>query len=234
MPSLYCSYLNPNDSHISLEGEEFHHLAHVKRISIGQGIKLSNGKGLIAEGIIKELTKKSAVLEITSHNQTPYPTNSFAIAFALLKNKHDELLVEKCTELGASAFLPLVTDFSVRNPSANTLMRFERIALAAIKQCDNPWLPKVFSPVPLRDSLAHILSNGYNPVLCSERRPDKRISDLEITNPCFIIGPEGGFSEAEIGFIEQQNIPQISICSLITRAETAAIAIAAQFAGSRK
>lgn len=233
MPSLYCSSLSLNDSQISLEGEEFHHLAHVKRIGTGHRIKLNNGMGLIAEGIVKEITKKSVLFEIISQQQSSYPQRCFSIAFALLKNKHDELLVEKCTELGATAFFPLVSEHSVRNPSSNTLLRFERIALAAIKQCDNPWLPKVFSPVPLRDSLSLITANNQIPVLCSERRPDMRISDLDITNPCFMIGPEGGFSDNEFEFFEQQNIAQISICNLITRAETAAIAIAAQFAGKR-
>jgi len=233
MPSLYCNNLSPNESQICLEGEEFHHLAHVKRIGLGQRIKLNNGKGLIAEGIIKELTKKSVLLEIISQQRSPYPQHSFAIAFALLKNKHDELLVEKCTELGATAFFPLVSEHSVRNPSSNTLLRFERIALAAIKQCDNPWLPKVYNPVHLKDSFSVITTNGYIPVLCSEKRPDKQVSDLDITNPCFIIGPEGGFSEEEFLVFEQQKIPQISICSLITRAETAAIAISAQYAGAR-
>ncbi len=231
MPSLYCANLSPSDLSVNLEGDEFHHLVHVKRIIIGQSIKLNNGKGIIAEGIIKELSKKSALIEILSHRETLYPKNNFAIAFALLKNKHDELLLEKCTELGATAFFPLETEFGVRNPSSNTISRFERIALAAIKQCDNPWLPKIFNPVKFSDSFSLIKADGYYPVLCSEKRPDKRVSDLEISNPCFLIGPEGGFSEDEFELIDQQSIPQISICSLITRAETAAIAIAAQFIG---
>lgn len=234
MPSLYCNHLSTNDSSISLEGEEFHHLAHVKRIGIGQRVILNNGKGLVAEAIIKELTKKSALLEIVSKQQSIYPETNFAIAFALLKNKHDELLIEKCTELGAKTFIPLMTDFSVRNPSANTVSRFQRIALAAIKQCDNPWLPQIKAALPLDTALDSMLESGWTPVLCSERKPEARLNDLaKIQNPCFIIGPEGGFSDAEFSFFTSREVAQISICTLITRAETAAIAIAAQFAGQR-
>lgn len=232
MPSLYCNHLSTNDSSISLEGEEFHHLAHVKRIGIGQRVILNNGKGLVAEAIIKELTKKSALLEIVSKQQSIYPETNFAIAFALLKNKHDELLIEKCTELGAKTFIPLMTDFSVRNPSANTVSRFQRIALAAIKQCDNPWLPDIKTPQELDKALDIMIEIGYKPVLCSEKMPEARLLDLpQLQKPCFIVGPEGGFSEAEFSLFARRDVVQISICNLIIRAETAAMAIAAQFAG---
>ncbi len=234
MPSLYCSQLKSNDPIICLEGEEFHHLAHVKRIGAGQCVKLNNGKGLIAEGTLRDLTKTNAVIEITAREESSWPESRFAIAFALLKNRHDELLVEKCTELGAKAFFPLLTEFSVRNPSANTLSRFQRIALAAIKQCDNPWLPQIKAALPLDTALDSMLESGWTPVLCSERKPEARLNDLaKIQNPCFIIGPEGGFSDAEFSFFTSREVAQISICTLITRAETAAIAIAAQFAGQR-
>jgi len=119
----------------------------------------------------------------------------------------------------------------VRTPSDNAISRFQRIALAAIKQCDNPWLPDIQAPLAVTSSLVHICEAGFSPVICSEQRPEIRIQDLELATPCFVIGPEGGFSEAEFEFFRQQRIPQLSICSLITRAETAAIAIAAQFAG---
>jgi 16S rRNA (uracil1498-N3)-methyltransferase len=77
--------------------------------------------------------------------------------------------VEKCTELGVSALFPLITDLSVRKSSANTLSRFQKIAIAAIKQCDNPWIPEIFPPQDLNRALENIKTQGYNPILCSER-----------------------------------------------------------------
>jgi RsmE family RNA methyltransferase len=127
-------------------------------------------KGLVAEAIIKELTKKSALLEIVSKQQSIYPETNFAIAFALLKNKHDELLIEKCTELGAKTFIPLMTDFSVRNPSANTVSRFQRIALAAIKQCRNPGCQILRLRMNM-DKAGLMHRNGING-FCSEKMPE--------------------------------------------------------------
>ncbi|HNZ33432.1 MAG TPA: RsmE family RNA methyltransferase [Candidatus Cloacimonas sp.] len=230
MPSIYVPELSPDKRSITIAGEEYHHLVNVRRVKIGEIIKLNSGTGVIAEGKISELTKRSVVIELLELVEYPYPEKNFAIAFALLKNKHDELLIEKCTELGVSTFYPMITDFSVRIPSKNTVNRFRQIAVSAIKQCDNPWLPMINEPLPLTETIDKVLSERWDPVLCSEQKPPKRISNLSSNiKPCFIIGPEGGYSEKEFAFFIKKDILQISICPLITRAETAAIAAAAQF-----
>jgi 16S rRNA (uracil1498-N3)-methyltransferase len=230
MPSYFVPTLTPETTLVTLEGDEYHHLSHVKRISIGQDVQLNNGCGVIAEGRIKAVTKRDAEIEIVSSSVQNAIMPHFAIAFALLKNRHDELLIEKCTELRASAFFPLVTEHSVKTPSLNTLTRYEKIALAAIKQCDNPWLPHVYPVQTLEAAIKNVISEGYSPLLCSEKRPDSGINSLDKQmQPCFLIGPEGGFSPSEFAYLNSQKVPSISICHLITRAETAAIAAAAQF-----
>jgi len=230
MPSIYLPELSSDKKNVIIEGQEFHHLINVRRTGIGDIVKLNSGSGLIAEGKLTEVDKDLAVIEIFKIEKFPFPERPFAIAFALLKNRNDELVIEKCTELGVTAFYPLLTDYSVRAPSKNTVSRFERIALSAIKQCDNPWLPRINEPLSLKEALIKILAEDWIPVLCSEQRPAQRISILPNNiKPCFIVGPEGGFSEEEFSFFAQQDILSISICSNITRAETAAIAVSAQF-----
>ena len=234
MPSIYVPALRVDKRFLTIESEEFHHLINVKRIGIGEKVKLNNGTGLIAEGKLTEIRKNSAEIEIVKIDEVHYPERHYAIAFALLKNRRDDWLIEKCTELGVSVFYPLLSDYSVRKPSQNTVSRFNQIALSAIKQCDNPWLPVINNPLSLKEALLKIIAESWTPVLCSEQRPKRRISDLPINiKPCFIIGPEGGFSEIEFAFFAQQNIIQVSLCNLITRAETAAIAAAAQFVGKK-
>jgi len=201
---------------------------------MGQDVKLNNGSGIIADGRIKAITKRDAEIEIVSISVQNAIIPQFAIAFALLKNRHDELLIEKCTELGARAFFPLVTEYSVKTPSSNTLTRYAKIALAAIKQCDNPWLPRVYPVQTLAETIQSIISDSFTPVLCSEQRPESGISGLDKQiQPCFLIGPEGGFSLSEFAYLNSQKVPAISICHLITRAETAAIAVSAQFLANR-
>lgn len=230
MPSYYTPEFIPESKTYRLRGEEFHHLSHVKRIAVGDVVKLNNGNGVLAEGKIQELTKHYAEIEVLRTIEAEAPKSPFAIAFALLKNKHDELLVEKCTELGATAFYPLHTEYGVRNPSANTIQRFRRIALAAIKQCDNPYLPLIAEGAELNMALQGIIAAGWQPVVCSERRPDMKVSSLQLqASPCFMIGPEGGWKDTEFALFSQLNLPELCISPLILRAETAAIAVAAQY-----
>ncbi|MBW6514001.1 MAG: 16S rRNA (uracil(1498)-N(3))-methyltransferase [Candidatus Syntrophosphaera sp.] len=232
MPSIYLpgsELLRVGDT-ATLEGDEFHHLARVAHRRLQDPLLLNSGRGTLSEAQLLEVAKHSARLEITAVSSFPQPQPSFAIAFALLRNRHDELIVEKCTELGAAAFFPLVTEHSVRQASDNTLQRFHKTALAAVKQCDNPWLPEVLQPQGPQQALDAIRDRGYTPILCSERRPDiwlHHLSPVKTGNPCFLIGAEGGWSEAEFALFE--GLEEITLGDLVTRAETAAISVAAQW-----
>ncbi|HCM15897.1 MAG: RsmE family RNA methyltransferase [Candidatus Cloacimonadales bacterium] len=228
MPSYYYPLLTADSREIILQDEEFHHLCKVKRVSSGSIVKINGGNGIIAECRVTSIEKRRAVLEAFHIKEHPVAEKAFAIAFALLKNKHDELAVEKCTEMGASDFFPLQTEFTVRDENRNTVSRFEKIALAAIKQCDNPYLPAIHPIHNLAKAIAYIEERGYLPVVCSEIERDKWLHDLgRIDRPCFIVGPEGGFSSSEMALM--QSLASISISKLILRAETAAICIASQY-----
>jgi len=235
MPSYYLPDLSPAPgSFVSLSGSEHHHLATVRRQAVGDLVTLTDGKGLLIRAKIRQIGKKDAELELIERIEVVPPAD-YAIAFSLLKSQHDELIVEKCTELGAKTLFPFISDSSVRKPSANTAERFAKIALAAIKQCDSPFLPEIHATTQLKKLLQNITTQGYTPVICSERRPDRWIEAGEYTAPpCFVIGPEGGWSEAEFQLFSELGLPEITFSPLIARAETAAIAIASQWLISSK
>lgn len=227
MPSYYLPSLKPEIGSIQqLGGQEHHHLAIVGRARIGDRLVLNNGIGILAEAEIIKIEKQCSSVRIVSLLEKRFVPR-YAVAFSLLKNQNDELAVEKCTELGASEFFPFISRYSVRKPSSSTISRFEKIALAAIKQCDNPCLPLINPVLSLKDTLSLIISKGFVPVLCSEKRPEQWLDQGVEGEPCFIIGPEGGWSEEEYELFKDYR--QISISNLITRAETAAIAVASQY-----
>jgi 16S rRNA (uracil1498-N3)-methyltransferase len=232
MPSYYCPDLDQNSQILELAQDEFHHLCRVKRKQIGAILLLNSGSGFLAEARIKELYKDRTVLDVLDIKTASSVTPDFAIAFALLKNHHDELAIEKCTELGAREFFPLTTQNSVRGVGKNTVARFRKVALSAIKQCDNPFLPMVHEPLDLKEAISLIASRGYTPLLCSEKEKGTMLKDLDSRDKlCFIVGPEGGFTAEE--FELMIGLKSIMLSSLILRAETAAIAASAQFAGFR-
>ncbi len=232
MPSYFFPGLKnlKTGSLVNLEGEEFHHLARVTHRRLREPVWLNSGYGVMALAELRDVGKRSAKLEVIEIKNIPPPQYPYAIALALLRNKRDELVVEKCTELGASAFFPFMSEHSVRQASDNTRQRLEKIALAAIKQCDNPWLPEVEEPLPLESTLQRIIGRGYSPVVCSELGGGTWLHHLEerqLGKPCFLIGPEGGWGEREFELFGEY--PRISLGRIITRADTAAISIAAQW-----
>ncbi len=231
MPSYYVPDLTVQTKQISIVGEEFHHLSRVARHRPGDEITLNTGKGIIARAKILAIDGCSANLRIISAQAYTDHRPKYCLAFSLLQNRHDEWIVEKATELGCSVFYPLVCQRTIRVPSANTKCRFEKVALAASKQCDRPYLPKVMDVNYLESSLARIGEDGHKPIVLSERRPDLWLEDImpQMNEAiCILIGAEGGFSNGEYALFERLQIPLISVSSLILRAETAAIAAASQ------
>lgn len=228
MPSYYLPELGAETEYIKLDGEEYHHLKRVRRQLAGERVLLNNGQGILAEAELLRLGDKAAELKILDIVEYPDFKPRLALAFALLKNHHDELIIEKCTELGAIDFYPFTCRYSVRSEGKNTLSRFRKIALSAIKQCDNPYLPMVHEVQPLDKMLEYVKAEGYLPVICSELK-DGVFLDLlkDERDLCFIIGPEGGFHSEE--FERMAGLKRLSLSALTLRAETAAIAVAAQF-----
>ena len=230
MPAQYVPELEEQASgeKYRLEGDELHHLAHVTKRRIEAPILLNSGQGTLAWALVENLAAKHALLHIQSLEKTPPSERPFAIGFALLKNRHDELLVEKCSELGVTDLFPLIAERSVRRSAE--LTRFSRVSLAAIKQCDNPWLPRLHGILALEEALKAIHEAGYSPILCSERRDGRWLAEFEPQlKPCFLIGPEGGWDDAEFSLMEA--LPRLKLANLVTRAETAAITAAAQWQG---
>jgi len=233
MPCFYVPFLSDDTKPITISGDEFHHIAHVFRYQVGDEIQLTSGKGLLGTAKITSLDKRQLTAEILDICRKEKSSPRVAAAIPLLKNKHDALIVEKLTELGVSDFFPILTERSVRQASANTIDKLEKIAIAAIKQCDNAFLPQIHPA----QTLVEFLENPaeFQPLVALESGKNIPLTLILKQMPpqplCFIIGPEGGFSEKEVKYFKEKQIPTFTLGNHILRAETAAIATAAQIIG---
>ncbi|HOH47462.1 MAG TPA: RsmE family RNA methyltransferase [Candidatus Cloacimonadota bacterium] len=231
MPSYIIDSVIPQPGdQVKLQGAEHHHLAMVTRHKPGDKIKLNNTKGWLGLGSILQISRSETIIRIDEALPAPQMPQ-YALAFSLLKSQNDELVIEKGTELGVCEFFPFVSRYTVRRAGEAALARFHKLALASVKQCDNPRIPVINKVQDFAECLESIRLEGYTPIICSESRPDLWLSDvaLEGVKPCFVVGPEGGWSPEEYELFESFNLTQICLGSLVTRAETASIAIAAQY-----
>ncbi len=229
MPSFYAPHLKENEKEIIITDEEFHHIVNVFRKKENDIITFTNGKGILSEAQILAIEKKKLFAKIKNIQHFSHPKPDIAVAFSLLKQKNDFLIVEKLTELGIREFFPIITERTIKRPPAKIKIKYEKTAISAIKQCDNAYLPKINEPLKLSELISILKNRNFMPFVAYENEKKKTFFDLYKNGDkiCLIFGPEGGFSDNEILLFKENNIETFTIGNHILRAETAAISASA-------
>jgi 16S rRNA (uracil1498-N3)-methyltransferase len=213
------------DPVLHLEGEEFHHLAKVMRVRLGETIEIVNGQGELAEAEVISLDKKIAELKILSHETVPQPEQSVILAQALTRPSSLEWIVEKGTELGVTEFWLFPGEKSEKKDLSPTqIHRLETIVINALKQCGRLFLPKIILK-PSLDKWPPPAGSLFFGDLSSAKPLQGPFEKTVI----FFIGPEKGFSSQEIEQLGRFKAQGISLHANILRAETAALTALSQF-----
>ena len=135
------------DAKIALSRDESHHALHVLRLKAGDDVTLFDGEGKACAGRIAACSRHVVeVLTGPDVSSEPEPAARLTLAVAMPKGRRADFLVEKCTELGIDALIPLharhsVVDARVREP--NRLARWRRAAIEACKQCGRSRVPRI-------------------------------------------------------------------------------------------
>jgi 16S rRNA (uracil1498-N3)-methyltransferase len=207
---------------VTLTGAEHHHLSHVMRARVGDEIELVDGKGSLAQGQIKNISKHESEIEIISLRKEPIAEPFLSLAIPFMRPSKLELVIEKCTELGADRFLIYPAAHSEKKEiSEHGKERLQHILIASMKQCGRLDLPQIHYT-----RLEEILKLPTRIAFGSTKKEAlRKMFDEPLT---LITGPEKGFSEKEIQLLEQTG-DAVKLHNHILRAETAPIAAAAIF-----
>jgi 16S rRNA (uracil1498-N3)-methyltransferase len=217
---LIHAAVTPGDR-ISLERDEAHH-AHVRRLAPGNQVALFDGEGHSYGATVQRVTATELAVRI----DTELPMRAgespllLTLAVAMLKSDRFDWMIEKATELGVAHIRPFVSARSLARPSAARHKRWSSIALSAAKQCGRSVVPRVDPPCDLDEVLA---GGGPTHLFFWERSTDNAALDGAHTPATVIIGPEGGFSDAEGERARQAGCTIATLGPRILRAETAAI-----------
>ena len=229
MPIFYIPDLTATTKEITISDTEFKHIKNTLRKRVGDTLLITNGNGLLAKCNIKALSPQEMTLRIENISKKKKSHPHIALAFSILK-QHNELIIEKCTELGIYEFFPFFAERNVKTSlSIHQRERLEKVAIAAIKQCDSTHLPQIHKPFAFM-VLMKKLSSEYYPVLAWEeetRQGLHKVLEHADKDICLIVGPEGGFEKSEVDIAKQHSARVVSLGNHILRAETAAITIAA-------
>jgi len=201
--------------------DKLHHLNTVLKIRSGEELRLFNKTYGEWRGQVQEKNNKAITIEIKEQLRKPKPESNITIAFAPIKHDRLRFLIEKCTEIGATNFIPVVTERTiVRNIN---LIKLRAYSVGAAEQSERLSIPEIIEPVSLKKFLEQHTSKQI--LFCSERSDSKFITNALQALPIIIlIGPEGGFSQNETSLLSSQpNVFAVSLGENILRAETAAI-----------
>jgi len=208
---------------VLLEGPEHHHLAHVMRLGKGEEVALVNGRGDLATGTIIEVNKKGASIELHSATCFDDLAPRILLAIPLMRASKLEWIVEKGTELGAGAFLFYPAKHSEKGDvSPRQQERLRLLTISALKQSGRLYLPSIEFLSDLTSLFvkeAVFLFGDIRAAAYLDR------SNLNASSIAFISGPERGFSDEELAFLEKK-ATGIRLSPYILRAETAPIAAA--------
>jgi 16S rRNA (uracil1498-N3)-methyltransferase len=237
LPHFLVPPQNVRDGRFHLEPAESRHLAVVLRKKPGDEVRLFDGADRSyrarLESVSPERVSGAVLSEEAGGPALPYRLRLFQ---GLPKGDKLEFILEKATELGAAEIVPVDTERSVARVPPDRLAakraRWEKTVLAAAKQCGRKDLPKVSAPLSLDEALA-LCAPGELTLLPWEG--EERLSLKEalrgaVPAPATInvfIGPEGGFSPAEVERARARGALPVTLGPLILRTETAAVAAAA-------
>lgn len=211
---------------LTITGEEAKHISGARRLTVGDIVALTDGRGKRAEATLTATDKNSVTLNITSIRFEQKPEIAIHIATALPKGDRQSDLFDQCTQLGADVFIVLQSDYSISKVKENTLARFNRIIRSACKQSQRSHFPSICT----YNSLSKLLQDIHEDYCLFYADADGRsLFELKEGIICChrkwlcLIGPEGGFSQSERDLLEQSGFIGLSLGPYILRTETAAV-----------
>lgn len=222
-PRLFVPDALAEGGAVSIEGAQAHYLARVMRVTEGDAVILcDDATGEWAARVVAT-GKREVGLQVERLLRPREPVPDFTLCAALLKKDRFDWVLEKATELGVARIQPVLTRRCVADKL--NLERARSIIVEAAEQCARTALPELTEPVKL-DSLLKGWNSERTLFFADENGGEPAASTFA-AHPgpaALLIGPEGGFDEAERTAIRA--LPQSQAITLgprILRAETAAL-----------
>ncbi len=230
-PRLYIAAGLASGAEIELDRAQAHYLRSVLRLDAGAAIRVFNaadGEWLCR---VAEFGKRAARLTIEAQlrKAEPEAESDLWLVFAPIKRARLDWLVEKATELGVSALLPVWT--ARTQVERVNLERLRAHAIEAAEQSERVSVPEIRAPEPLQQVLASWPA-ARRLIVCDESGKGEPIVEAMARIPlgplALLVGPEGGFAQTELDAVGKLTfVTRVGLGPRVLRAETAALAAVA-------
>lgn len=217
------------NNNIYLESTDLHHIKNVMRMNIGDSIEC------VYDGIIYLCridgydNNISIISKLDENNELD---TEITIAIALVKEQKFDLILQKLTELGVSRIIPLNMERSIIKLDSQKFekkkKRWESICKEASEQSHRNKIPEITNIMSLKELVKLEVEDKY---VCSVKEKENLVNKyLQNNSKCatmlYVIGPEGGITDKEEDFLNNNGYTSISLGPRVMRVETAAIYIA--------
>lgn len=224
---FYAPASSFSDGTVTLDADEARHLRDVLRLTAGGEVNVFDGEGREFHCRIESAGKKDAVLSVlgTAEPSAPESPLHLTLAACQLPGEKFDLVVQKAVELGVRHLVPLESARTEVRASGGErrMLRWQKIAVGATKQCGRATLMTVEPPVKFTEYAARVFDG---PVYFFSERDGGPFpeagQDKKITA---FLGPKGGWDDAELAAARDRGFNVITFGGRILRAETAAIAV---------
>ena len=225
---------NISENEITITGSDVNHIKNVLRMRVGDLIACNDTAGNVYNCRIEEFKADEIVLQIfertEAKSELPLKISLFQ---GLPKADKMELIIQKAVETGVYGIYPVINERSVvkldSKKAAQKTERWQKIAESAAKQSGRAIIPVVHEPVVYKRAIELAKTENKEILFPYENAEGmayskKVIEETVKKEACAVfIGPEGGFSEAEVGLAKDSGAKIISLGHRILRTETAGL-----------
>lgn len=235
---MYQFFVEPEQigsEQAAITGSDVNHIRNVLRMKPGETVRVSDGRGSCYDGVIEALQTDEIIVRLSGEKieSTELPVETVLFQ-GLPKSDKMELIIQKNTELGVSAIVPVATSRAVvkldEKKADNKVKRWNSIAESAAKQSKRTLIPEVRSVMSFKQALAEASAFGI------KLMPYENAEGMAFTRKCIgeiktgakvaiFIGPEGGFSEEEVAAASAAGFVPITLGRRILRTETAGMSV---------
>ncbi|GAB4234170.1 MAG: 16S rRNA (uracil(1498)-N(3))-methyltransferase [Chlamydiales bacterium] len=212
-------------ANIFLTEKEHHHLSHVMRGKVGDIVEVVNGCGVLAQAAILNVGKKRTELEITNLSKEQEPKDSLVLIQGIPRVNRLEIILEKATELGATAIYLWSSELCERETLTDKqLERYRQLTIAAMKQCGRLFLPRLKTI-----SLISDFTSMPQPLLFGDLNLEapwisQALEDVRQSHQAtIVIGPEKGLTSKEVHQLKEIGARGVKLHHNTLRTDTASI-----------
>jgi 16S rRNA (uracil1498-N3)-methyltransferase len=221
LPLFFLEIIDEHQSTLVLSQEASKHIVQVLRMTIGERLQLTDGKGVMLTAEIISDHKKSCTVQKISIEKIRAPQKQITIAISLVKNaSRFEWFLEKATEIGVTTIIPLMCSRTEKQH-----FRFDRmkgIITSAMLQSHQAWMPVLQEPISFEKLILTDKCESKFIAHCETDEEKNHLSALpKLSSSIMLIGPEGDFTSAEIELAFKNNFIPVSLGENRLRTETA-------------